>query len=95
MKLPGWIRRYTGKEPEFCYTSGTEFPDDLTSYRLIVHCGGCMLNEREMKYRQACARDQGVPMTNYGILIAYVNGILGRSVAPIPEIAGLLEGGCR
>ncbi len=91
VKLPGWIRRYTGREPEFCYTSGTEFPDDLTPYKLIVHCGGCMLNEREMKYRQACARDQGIPMTNYGILIAYVNGILKRSTAPMPEIAALLE----
>lgn len=93
VKLPGWIRRYTGKEPEFCYTSGTEFPEDLTPYRLIVHCGGCMLNEREMKYRQACAKDQGIPMTNYGILIAYVNGILERSVAPIPEISALLNHG--
>ncbi len=93
VKLPGWIRGYTGKEPEFCYTSGTEFPEDLTGYKLIVHCGGCMLNEREMKYRQACARDQGVPMTNYGILIAYINGILERSVAPMPEISALLKNG--
>lgn len=91
VKLPGWIRGYTGKNPEFSYTSGTEFPDDLTPYKLIVHCGACMLNEREMKYRQACAKDQGVPMTNYGITIAYVHGILKRSVEPFADIAALLE----
>ncbi len=91
VKLPGWIRKYTGREPEFWFTSGTEFPEDLTPYRLIVHCGACMLNEREVKYRQACAKDQGVPMTNYGILIAYVHGILKRSVEPFPAIAALLE----
>lgn len=86
VKLPRWIRRYTGKEPEFCFTSGTEFPDDVTGYKLVVHCGGCMLNEREMKYRLGCAADQKVPMTNYGTLIAYMNGILKRSLAPFPDI---------
>lgn len=91
VKLPGWIREYTGREPEFSYTSGTGFEEDLTGYKLIVHCGACMLNEREMKYRLACARDQGVAMTNYGILIAHVHGILKRSVAPFPDIAALLE----
>ena len=91
VKLPNWIRKHTGKEPEFCFCSGTEFPDDLSSYKLIVHCGGCMLNEREMKYRLSCAGDQGLPMTNYGILIAYMNGILKRSVRPFPEIYALLE----
>lgn len=80
VKLPGWIREHTGKDLEFVFTSGTEFPDDLTPYSLIVHCGGCMLNEREMKYRLKCAEDQSVPMTNYGILIAEMKGILGRSV---------------
>ena len=88
--LPGWIREYTGTEPEFVFTSGTEFPDDLAGFRLIVHCGGCMLNEREMKYRMECAKDQGIPMTNYGILIAYTQGILKRSLGPFPEIASLL-----
>ena len=86
VKLPGWIRKYTGAEPEFTFTSGTEFPDDVTPYKLVVHCGGCMLNEREMKYRIACCRDQGVPVTNYGILIAQVTGILKRSLEPFPEI---------
>ena len=69
VKLPMWIRRHTGKEPEFSFTSGMEFPADLSSYKLIVHCGGCMLNEREMRYRLGCACDAGVPITNYGILI--------------------------
>ena len=90
VKLPRWIREYTGREIRFETTSGTEFPDDLGKYKLIVHCGGCMLNEREMKYRLSCARDQEVPMTNYGILIAYVKGILKRSVQVFPEIAELL-----
>ena len=85
-KIPGWIRQYTGKNPEFVFTSGTEFPDDISGYRLVVHCGGCMLNEREMKYRTACCRDQGVPITNYGILIAQVTGILRRSLEPFPDI---------
>ena len=92
VKLPGWIREYTGTEPEFVFTSGTEFPDDLAGFRLIVHCGGCMLNEREMKYRMKCAYDQGIPITNYGITIAYIQGILRRSVEPFPEIATLLYG---
>lgn len=91
VKLPGWIRSYTGKEPVFSYTSGTGFEEDLTPFKLIVHCGACMLNEREMKYRSACARDQGVAMTNYGILIAHVHGILKRSLEPFPDIAALLR----
>lgn len=80
-KLPAWILKYTGKTPEFEFTSGTEFPLDLSKYRLIIHCGGCMLNEREMKYRLKCAEDAGVPMTNYGTAIAYMKGILERSIA--------------
>ena len=91
VKIPKWIREYTGKEIRIETTSGTEFPDELGKYRLIVHCGGCMLNEREMKYRLSCAQNQGVPMTNYGILIAYVKGILKRSVEVFPEIESLLD----
>ena len=91
VKIPRWIREYTGREIQIETTSGSEFPDDLTKYKLIVHCGGCMLNEREMKYRLSCAQDQGVPMTNYGILIAYVKGILKRSVQVFPEIYELLQ----
>lgn len=91
VKLPGWIRNYTKKEIEFCFTSGTEFPEDLSPYKMIVHCGACMLNEREMKYRQAWAKDQKIAMTNYGILIAHVHGILKRSVEPFPAIVELLD----
>lgn len=91
VKIPRWIREYTGgKEIRIETTSGTEFPDDLTKYKLIIHCGGCMLNEREMKYRLSCAADQGVSMTNYGIMIAYVKGILKRSVEVFPDICSLL-----
>ena len=91
VKLPGWIRSYTGREPEFVYTSGTGFQEDLKAFRVIVHCGACMLNEREMKYRLACARDQGVDITNYGIVIAHIHGILKRSLGPFPDIEALLE----
>ena len=91
VKIPRWIREYTGKKVQFETTSGTEFPDDLSRYRMVIHCGGCMLNEREMKYRLSCAQDQDVPMTNYGILIAYVKGILKRSVEVFPEISALLD----
>ena len=91
VKLPGWIKDYTKKEIEFGFTSGTEFPEDLAPYKMIVHCGACMLNEREMKYRQAWAKDQKIAMTNYGILIAHVHGILKRSVEPFPAIAELLD----
>ena len=79
-KLPKWITEYTGKKLEFAFTSGTEFPVDFDQYALIVHCGGCMLNEREMKYRIKCAADAGVPMTNYGTAIAHMNGILDKSL---------------
>ncbi|MFZ5974982.1 MAG: [FeFe] hydrogenase H-cluster maturation GTPase HydF [Bacillota bacterium] len=91
VKLPRWIKNYTGKQLNFEFTSGTEFPDDLQEYRLIIHCGGCMLNEREMIYRQKCAQDQNVPITNYGILIAYMQGILKRSLAVFPHILMELE----
>ncbi len=89
-KMPEWIRNYTGKEPVFEFTSGTEFPDDVSSYKMVVHCGGCMLNEREMKYRIACCQDQGVPITNYGILIAQVTGILKRSLGPFQQMQELV-----
>ena len=86
VRLPALIRRHTGlaapEDLRFSFTSGTEFPEDLSGYRMVIHCGGCMLNEREMKFRMACARDAGVPMTNYGTAIAHINGILERSLAP-------------
>lgn len=80
VKIPRWLKTYTGKQLEIQLSSGTEFPEELSEYKLIIHCGGCMLNEREMKYRLKCAKDQGVPITNYGTTIAYMQGILGRSV---------------
>jgi [FeFe] hydrogenase H-cluster maturation GTPase HydF len=81
VKLPRWIREYTGKQIQFAFTSGREFPDELSPYKLAVHCGGCMLNDREMQYRVKCALDQNVPVTNYGILIAHMQGILKRCTA--------------
>lgn len=91
VKLPRWIKEYTGKNPEFIFTSGTEFPLDLSPYKIIIHCGACMLNEREMQYRIKCAADQNIPFTNYGITIAYINGILKRTVEPFPQIYKLLD----
>lgn len=79
-KLPKWILDYTGKRLEFEWTSGTQFPTELTGYRLVIHCGGCMLNDKEMSYRSQTARSQNVPMTNYGTAIAHINGILERSI---------------
>ncbi len=91
VKLPRWIRNYTGKELEFEYSSGRDFPEDVTKYSLIVHCGGCMLNEREMRYRQKCALDQEIPITNYGIAIAYMQGILKRCVEMFPDVRKELD----
>nr|WP_296841244.1 [FeFe] hydrogenase H-cluster maturation GTPase HydF [uncultured Marvinbryantia sp.] len=91
VKLPRWIRNYTGKDLGFEYSSGREFPEDVTKYSLIVHCGGCMLNEREMRYRQKCALDQEIPITNYGIAIAYMQGILKRCVEMFPDVRKELD----
>lgn len=91
VKLPNLIRRYTGKDFEFEFTSGTEFPLNLSEYQLIIHCGGCMLNEREMKYRLKCAEDAHIPMTNYGTAIAYMNGILNRSISIFRDTLDLKE----
>ena len=85
VKIPRWIREYTGVNPEFSTCSGTEFPDDLSPYALVVHCGGCMLNQREVKYRAKCCVAQNVPMINYGVLIGAIHGILERSVAMLPD----------
>lgn len=86
VKLPRLIEKYTNKKIRFEFSSGTDFPDDLSPYRLIIHCGGCMLNPREIKYRLACAEDAHVPFTNYGMAIAYANGILKRSIAVFPDM---------
>lgn len=88
VKLPDWISGYTCKNLNFEFTSGGEFPDDLSKYALIVHCGACMLNEREMKSRIERAVDAKIPITNYGTAIAQVHGILKRSLSPLPDIAG-------
>jgi len=91
VKIPRWIREKTGTEPEFVFSSGNSFPEDLTGIRLVIHCGACTLPEKEVRFRMACCRDQGVPVTNYGIAIAHLHGILRRSVAPFPQIAKLLD----
>lgn len=85
VKIPGWIKNYTKSEPEFVFTSGGEFPEDLSEISLVVHCGGCMLNEKEMKYRLLCAKEQGVPVVNYGVAIAQMHGILKRSLGVFPQ----------
>lgn len=85
-KLPAWIRKHSGKQISFDFTSGTEFPEDLSAYSMIVHCGGCMLNEREMKSRIRHCGDCEIPVTNYGTAIAHVHGILKRSLEPFPEV---------
>ncbi len=90
VKLPRWLRQHTGKELLIETSSGREFPEDLSAYKLIIHCGGCMLNEREMEYRGKCAADAKVPFTNYGIAIAYMKGILKRSIKPLPDLEELL-----
>ena len=86
VKLPNWLLKYTGKNLTFEWSSGREFKEDLSPYAMVIHCGGCMLNEREVKYRMKCAVDQGIPFTNYGIAIAYMKGILQRSIEPIPNL---------
>ncbi len=86
VKIPRWLRAYTGQDIRFSTSSGTEFPEDVTEYRMVIHCGGCMLNDREVRYRMKCSLDQGVPFTNYGVLIAYLNGILKRSVQVFPYL---------
>lgn len=90
VKLPNWIRTYTKAEPIFEFSSGTGFPQDLSSYKLIIHCGACMLNEQEVKHRMAMAAEQSIPISNYGITIAYIHGILKRTLEPFPEIYKLL-----
>ena len=91
-KIPNWLRKYTGKDIAIKTCSGMEFPDDLSPYAMVIHCGGCMLNEREVRYRTKCTVDQGVPITNYGTLIAYLNGILQRSIELFPELSEPAEG---
>ena len=91
VKLPAWIKKFTGAEPQFEWTSGTGFAEDLSRYKLIIHCGACMLNEKEMQHRIRCAQQKCVPITNYGITMAYINGILRRTLSPFPDILKELE----
>lgn len=86
VKLPRWLKACTGKELSIETSSGRDFPEDLSRYALVIHCGGCMLNEREIRYRMQCAQDQGVPITNYGVFIAHFRGILDRSIAMLPDV---------
>jgi [FeFe] hydrogenase H-cluster maturation GTPase HydF len=91
VKLPRLLKKVTGKEISFDTSSGSDFPEDLSGYKLVIHCGGCMLPGREVLYRMKCAADQGVPMTNYGIALAHLQGILARSIAIFPDLIRLLE----
>lgn len=91
VKIPRLVKKYSGKDVNFEWTSGTEFSENLKKYKMVIHCGGCMLNEREMQYRLKCAEDEGVPITNYGTAIAHMNGILFRSLAPFPELQEFLK----
>lgn len=91
VKLPGWIEAYTGVKPVYTFTSGGEFPEDLSSYALVIHCGACMLNGKEMEARLRRAEDAGVPIVNYGVAIAQMHGILERSLRPFPEILEILR----
>ncbi len=91
VKIPNWIRNHIGDEIDFSFTSGGEFPENLNEYKLVIHCGGCMLTEKEMRYRLRSCQSAGVPVTNYGILIAYLNGILKRTLEPFPDIFSILE----
>ncbi|MBR2705665.1 MAG: [Mogibacterium sp.] len=90
VKIPKWLDDHTGRKLVYETASGTGFPEDLSGYALVVHCGGCMLNEKEVTRRTGQAADQGVPITNYGTLIAYLHGILGRSLEIFPEYRGML-----
>lgn len=91
VKLPRWLEEYTGKKFDYEFSSGGTFADDLSGFSLIIHCGGCMLNEREMKYRVKCALDAGVPITNYGTAIAHMNGILLRSLGIMPNLKKIID----
>ncbi len=91
VKIPRWLRAHTGKDLVFETSSGQGFPDDLTPYALVIHCGGCMLTEREVRYRVKCAGDQNVPITNYGTVIAAMQGILPRALRPLPTFAAAVD----
>ena len=90
VKIPRWVEQFSGAKPVYTFTSGGEFPVDLSDYKLIIHCGGCMLNEKEMAHRMEIAEKASVPMVNYGVAIAHIHGILKKSLAPFPDVLSLL-----
>ena len=91
VKIPRWVEEFSGAKPVYTFTSGGEFPQDLSEYKLIIHCGGCMLTEKEMAHRMEIAAKAGVPMVNYGVAIAHIHGILKKSLAPFPDALALLS----
>ncbi len=93
MKIPRWLRAHTGKDIQIETSTGRDFPDDLTPYRVVIHCGGCMLTENAVQYRMKQALSQGVAFTNYGIVIARITGALERSLRPFPALHGMLTEG--
>jgi predicted GTPase len=84
VQIPRWLRQYVGGELHFSWYSGSGFPEDVASYKAIIHCGGCMINRREMLYRIQLAKEAGVPIVNYGVLLAFVHGVLERALEPFP-----------
>ena len=90
VKIPRWVEQFSGAKPQYTFTSGGEFPHDLSDYKLIIHCGGCMLTEKEMAHRMETAEKAGVPMVNYGVAIAHIHGILKKSLTPFPDVLSLL-----
>ena len=91
VKIPRWLRRYAGEGLQVDVSAGRDYPENLSEYKLVIHCGGCMLNEKEMKYRIGCCIESGIPITNYGIAIAHMHGILKRSLEPFPDILDELK----
>ena len=92
VKLPAWVKKFSGADVDITFTSGGEFPSDLSPYKLVIHCGACMLNETEMQNRIARTKEQGIPICNYGVAIAHCTGILRRSLELFPEAIAVLDG---
>ena len=91
VKIPNWLRKFSGAQPVFEFTSGSDFPEEIGGYKVILHCGGCMLGDKEIAYRLKTAKEMGVPIVNYGVAIAQMHGILRRSLQPFPDILKILD----